>query len=85
METVTFFQVNGSTPDKILFGETFKVFIHGVLISQKIYLSRKKSKLLDGPMRKVEQLEAVHKLTLCLEVKLRWLLEIANIKLAEAS
>lgn len=85
MLIATFFQVNGSTPYKILLRETIKEFISVVPFSQEIYLTRKKSELLDGLMRKVEQLEDMHKHTLCPEVKQRMLSEVAKIKLIEAS
>lgn len=41
-EIEIFFQANGGTLDKIILWETFKVYVQGILISQKAYLRKKK-------------------------------------------
>lgn len=40
-----FWQANKETENKILLWETFKVFVHGILIGQKAYLKRLKDKI----------------------------------------
>lgn len=41
-----FFQANRHTADKTLFWETLKVYIRGVLISQKVYDRKRKKELM---------------------------------------
>lgn len=62
-EIECFFQFNGSTDDKVLLWETFKVFSRGILMSQKSYLSRKRQKLSEECKRKISILESRHKAT----------------------
>lgn len=42
-EMSTFFSVNGDTKDKTVLWETFKAFIRGMCIGQKIHLRKKKT------------------------------------------
>lgn len=84
-EISIFFQANGKTVDKILLWDIFKAFIQDLLISQKVYMKRKKQNKLKNGLRELGQLEEEHKWVPMQEVKQRLDLEVAKLKLVEAT
>lgn len=66
--------------DKILLWETFKVYVRGVLISQRCVLKGKKELI-----RKGQDLERLHEMAPTQEIKQRLATEASKLKLAEAT
>lgn len=84
-EILIFFHANGDTPDKMFLWETFKAFARGVLIGQRIYMKRKKYRLMIEGLKEVARLEIMYKTTQSLDAKRNLDNETTNIKLLEVS
>lgn len=70
---------------KIILWGTFKVYVRGVLISQKAYLNKKKQLATEEALKDITRLEAQHKVSQTDELKRRLNIEVNKLKLIEAT
>lgn len=80
-----FFQANRHTTVKTLLWETCKVYIRGVLISQKAYVRRKKEVLVRKGQEEIMSLEERYKRTPTQKMKWRLDAETSKLKLIEVT
>lgn len=80
-----FWQANKDTENKILLWDTFKAFVRGIFINQKVHFTRLKKNLIVERQEAIVQLEVLHKQIPTWEIKVRLDSEISKLKLLEGT
>lgn len=84
-EISLFFYTNKNTSDKMLLWDTFKAYIRGILINQKVYVTKHQREASRNILQNIAILEAQHKVSGEDNVKRKLDMETSKLKLLQTS